>query len=88
MFSVIADRKGDLSGGLFIGCLVSYLHGLVEEMDRGATEARDISNPFDGYTLFTGGRCMVIIAVTILRLLKQPRHVPLTNTCSICHINL
>ena len=29
---------------------------------------------------------MVIIAVTILQLLRQLRHVPLTNTCSICQI--
>ena len=42
-----------------------------------------------GYTVqlvFTCGRCMVIIGVTLRRLLRRPRHVPLTNTCSICHI--
>ena len=41
-----------------------------------------------GYTFFIGGRCMVIIAVTILRLLREPHHVVLTNACSICHIRL
>ena len=29
---------------------------------------------------------MVIIAIRVRRLLRQPRNVPFTNTCSICHI--
>ena len=41
-----------------------------------------------GYTFFTGGPCKFIIAVTILRLLREPQHVLLTNTWSICDIRL
>ena len=42
----------------------------------------------DRYTFFTGGAYMVIIAVTILRVLEEPQHVLLPNTCSICDIRL
>ena len=41
-----------------------------------------------GYTFFIGGPYKVIIAVTMLRLLREPQHVLLTNACSICDIRL
>ena len=39
-----------------------------------------------GDTFFTGGAYKVIIAVTIPRVLEEPQHVLLPNTCSICDI--
>ena len=41
-----------------------------------------------GDTFFTGGAYKVIIAVTIPRVLEEPQHVLLPNTCSICDIRL